>query len=59
MVGKEIGKEVARKAAKSETGQKFENYKHHDTVVKVGKSTINAAANIFVGMYEALTIIGK
>jgi len=43
---------------KTEAGQKFENYKHHGTVVEIGKSAVHVVASLFVGMTEALSIIG-
>lgn len=58
-VGKEIGKEVARKMKTTETAQKFENYKHHDTIVQIGKSTLHAVVSIYDGMTEALFIVGN
>jgi len=59
LVGKAIGKEVARKMEKTETGQKIQNYEHQGAVKQIGKSTLNFAANWFVGMAEAVAIIGK
>lgn len=58
-VGKEVTKEVGRQVQKSEMGQKFENYKYHDNIVEVGKSSLHAVACVYEGMAEALTIIGK
>ncbi len=58
-MGKTIGKEVARKVGKSETGQKMQNYEHKGAVVTVGKSAIHVFASLFIGMTEAVGIIGK
>ncbi len=43
----------------SELGHKFEHSKYHDSVTSIGKSSMYAAACIYDGFIEALTLIGK
>lgn len=43
----------------SELGHKFEHSKYHDSVAGIGRSSMYAAACIYDGFIEALTLIGK
>jgi len=58
-VAKTIGTEIAVKAMKTEQGKKFENSKYNGAIKEIGKSTIHAAACIYSGMAEAMSVLGK
>jgi hypothetical protein len=53
------GKRVGEKIMDSELGHKFEHSKYHDSVTCIGKSSMYAAACIYDGWIEALTLIGR
>jgi hypothetical protein len=58
-MSKMIAKEVSKRAENTETVKRFENYEHHDTVVELGKSTLSAIGDIYGGVLDALSIVGK
>ncbi|EGR31150.1 hypothetical protein IMG5_116800, partial [Ichthyophthirius multifiliis] len=56
---KVIGNEIANQAANSETGKKIQSHKNYQDVKNVTKGAVNAVANVYEGMYQALCLIGR
>ena len=58
-IGTSISKQLGESFGKSEKGEKLRNSKLAQPVKQIGGAVVNAAANTYEGMVEALEILGK
>jgi len=56
---KTIAWDVAQKAQGKDLYKQFESYEHSGKITKVGKSLVSAFGDIYDGVLEGLTIIGR